>query len=171
MQKNPGRGASQPLFNFTPARRPEQRAATKGALDFLHSNERLAALLPTLSQLASLQSDCERQLPTLFASCRVLQLRDGALQVAVPNAALATRLKQVLPKLQDGLRQKGWPVEAVKLKVQLMPAVPQPPQRPVRHKALSSEAAGAFAELEQTLEDSPRNAGLRDALKALLARR
>ncbi len=167
MQKNPGRH----LPNFTPARRPEQRPNTKGALDFLQSNDRLAALLPTLSQLASLQSDCERLLPTLFANCRVLQLREGALQVAVPNAALATRLKQVLPKLQDGLRQKSWPVDAVKLKVQLMPVVPQAPQRPHIHKALSSNAVGAFTELEQTLEDSPRNAGLRDALKALLARR
>ena len=121
--------------------------------------------------MGQLQADCERLLPTLFASCRVLQLREGALQVAVPNAALATRLKQVLPKLQDGLRQKGWPVDAVRLKVQLMPVVPQAPERPHRHKALSRHAAGAFAELEQTLEDNPRNAGLRDALKALLSRR
>lgn len=167
MQKNPGRNPP----NFTPARRPSQQPNTKGALDFLQSNDRLAALLPTLGQLASLQSDCERLLPTLFANCRVLQLREGALQVAVPNAALATRLKQVLPKLQDGLRQKGWPVEAVKLKVQLMPAVPASPQRPHRHKVLSNNAVGAFAELEQTLEDNPRNSSLRDALKALLSRR
>ena len=167
MQKNPGRFPP----NFTPARRPEQQPNTRGAVDFLQSNDRLAALLPTLSQLASLQSDCERLLPTLFASCRVLQLREGALQVAVPNAALATRLKQVLPKLQEGLRQKGWPVDAVKLKVQLMPAVPASATRPVKHKVLPRNAAGAFAELEQALEDSPRNAGLRDALKALLSRR
>ncbi len=167
MQKNPGRNPP----NFTPARRPSQQPNTKGALDFLQSNDRLAALLPTLGQLANLQSDCERLLPTLFSNCRVLQLREGALQVAVPNAALATRLKQVLPKLQDGLRQKGWPVEAVKLKVQLMPAVPASPQRPHRHKVLSNNAVGAFSELEQTLEDNPRNASLRDALKALLSRR
>ena len=167
MQKNPGRLSP----NFTPARRPEQQPNTRGAVDFLQSNDRLAALLPTLSQLASLQSDCERLLPTLFASCRVLQLREGALQVAVPNAALATQVKQVLPKLQEGLRQKGWPVDAVKLKVQLMPAVPESATRPVKHKVLPRNAAGAFAELEQTLEDSPRNAGLRDALKALLSRR
>ena len=120
----------------------------------------MAALLPTLGQLAQLQTDCERLLPTLFASCRVLQLREGALQVAVPNAALATRLKQVLPKLQEGLRQKGWPVDAVKLKVQLMPAVPQSPQRQQRHKALSNQAVGAFALSEyQYLE-----AGLRKLL-------
>ncbi len=167
MQKNPGGNPP----NFTPARRPSQQPNTKGALDFLQSNDRLAALLPTLGQLANLQSDCERLLPTLFSNCRVLQLREGALQVAVPNAALATRLKQVLPKLQDGLRQKGWPVEAVKLKVQLMPAVPASPQRPHRHKVLSNNAVGAFSELEQTLEDNPRNASLRDALKALLSRR
>ncbi len=171
MQKNPGRSSPHFPPNFIPARRPDQQPKTKGALDFLQSNDRLASLLPTLGQLANLQSDCERLLPTLFANCRVLQIREGALQVAVPNAALATRLKQVLPKLQDGLRQKGWPVDAVKLKVQLMPAVPQAPQRPFRHKALSKNAVGAFAELEQTLDDNPRNAALRDALKALLSRR
>ncbi len=167
MVKNPGKFAP----NFTPARRPEQRPTARGALDFLQTNDRLASLLPTLTQIAGLQADCERQLPTLFASCRVLQLREGALQVAVPNAALATRLKQVLPKLQDKLREKGWPVEAIKLKVQLMPAVPQAPQRERVQRVLPKGAVGAFVELEQALEDSPRNASLREALKHLLAQR
>lgn len=167
MVKNPGKFAP----NFTPARRPDQRPTTRGALDFLQSNDRLASLLPTLTQIAGLQADCERQLPTLFVSCRVLQLREGALQVAVPNAALATRLKQVLPKLQDKLREKGWPVDSIRLKVQLMPAVPVPAQRSHVQRVLPRDAVGAFVELEQSLEDSPRNASLRDALKHLLGRR
>ncbi len=157
--------------NFTPARRPEQAPKAKGALDFLQSNERLAALLPTLEQLASLQSDCERLLPTLFAACRVLQLREGALQVAVPNAALATRLKQVLPKLQDGLQTKGWPVTAVKLKVQLMPVDPaQVTGRQGQGKDLPDGALLSFAALEDALgADDP--SPLRDAVSKLIQRR
>ncbi len=157
--------------NFIPARRPEQTAKTKGALDFLQSNERLAALLPTLEQLASLQSDCERLLPTLFAACRVLQLREGALQVAVPNAALATRLKQVLPKLQDGLQARGWPVAAVKLKVQLMPVDPsQVLARKPQGRDLPDHALASFAALGDALgADNP--SPLRDAVSKLVQRR
>lgn len=169
MQKTPGRNPP----NFTPARRPDQQPNTKGALDFLQSNDRLAALLPTLSQLAHLQTDCERLLPTLFANCRVLQLREGALQVAVPNAALATRLKQVLPKLQDGLRHRGWSVELVKLKLQPLRELPAETRylRTRPGPELSSTAISSFKALMNSLEESPANTSLSAAISKLLDRR
>lgn len=127
----------------------------------------MAGLLPTLEKIAALQTDAERLLPGIFNACRVIQLQEGQLQVAVPNAALATRLRQMLPKLQAGLRDKGWSVEGVRIKVQMMSGENHAPERPAAQAVLSAQAVQAFAELAQTLEASP----LRDALQSLVKRR
>ena len=156
--------------NFKPFRRPEARADAREALDFLQSAEKLGALLPTASRLAQLQQACARLQPQVFAACHVVNLDNGQLQIAVPNAALATRLRQQLPRLVAGLRENGWPVEEIRLKVQVMPErLPAPPaatKRPLPPSALNS-----FADLESSLDSDPRNEALRDALRQLLARR
>ena len=153
--------------NFTPARRPGQAPKTREVFEFLQTSDKLSALLPAARRVGQLQADCEQLLPTLFASCRALQVREGQLQVAVPNAALATRLRQVLPKLQDGLREKGWAIDGIKLKVQPMPAEPQRPVKKLANHELPRNAVNSFAELASTLEDSP----LKIALQALVSRR
>ena len=153
--------------NFTPARRPGQAPKTREVFEFLQSSDKLSALLPAARRVGQLQADCEQLLPTLFANCRALQVREGQLQVAVPNAALATRLRQVLPKLQDGLREKGWAVDGIKLKVQPMPSEPQRPVKKLANHELPRNAVNSFAELANALEDSP----LKNALQALVSRR
>ncbi|MCM0045483.1 MAG: DUF721 domain-containing protein [Burkholderiaceae bacterium] len=159
------------LPNFTPARRPSQKPAAKEAVEFLQGSDRLAGLLPEARRVGQLQAACERLLPTLFANCRALQIRDGQLQVAVPNAALATRLRQVLPKLQQGLREQGWPVEGIRLKVQLLPSEPERPTRRVDARDLPVTAVDSFAQLAESLGQDPRNAALQQALAALVRRR
>jgi hypothetical protein len=152
--------------NFTPMRRTEPRASGRELLEYLRSDDKLGGLLPTVEQVVQLQAACERQLPTLFTSCQVLQLRENTLHISAPNAALATRLRQVLPKLQQGLRENGWGIEQIRLKVQLMPTQPAPPP-PSAPRVLSNEAIASFAALASQIEESP----LRDALQNLLKRR
>lgn len=156
--------------NFTPFRPPKQRPDAREAMDFLQTHDQVGALLPTASRLAQLQSACEKLQPVAFAACRVVNMNNGQLQVAVPNAALATRLRQQLPRLLAGLREKGWPVEDIRLKVQVMPerlpAPPAPAKRPLPGSALQ-----CFAALENSLDTDPRNEGLRNALRTLLQRR
>ncbi len=156
--------------NFTPFRRPEARSNAREAMDFLQSADKLSTLLPTASRLAQLQQACESLQPLVFASCRVVHLDSGQLHVAVPNAALATRLKQQLPRLAASLREKGWPVEDIRLKVQVMPERLPPPPAP-KKRELPDSALASFAELETSLDTDPRNEGLREALRSLLARR
>jgi hypothetical protein len=153
--------------NFTPARRPSNRDTTREASYFLQGDEVMAGLLPTLEKMAALQADAGRILPGVFTTCRVLQLREGQLHIAVPNAALATRIRQMLPKLQAGLREKGWPIDGIRIKVQMMSGEDRLPDRPVVHTAMPTQAVQAFAELAQSLEASP----LRDALQSLVKRR
>lgn len=153
--------------NFTPARRPSNRATTREASSFLQGDEVMAGLLPTLEKMAALQADAGRILPGVFTTCRVLQMREGQLHIAVPNAALATRIRQMLPKLQAGLREKGWPIDGIRIKVQMMSGEDRLPDRPVVQTTMPTQAVQAFAELAQSLEASP----LRDALQSLVKRR
>jgi hypothetical protein len=128
----------------------------------------MAALLPAVTRMAALQKDCAALLPDMFASCEVLQFESGLLAFSIPNAALAAKLKQKLPKLQEALQQRGWQVNAIRLKVQ----VRQPLEKrlPTKQIVLSERAVSALANLGASLEDSPRNAALKTALDVLVKR-
>jgi hypothetical protein len=138
----------------------------KGAADFLRAHDKMAALLPAITRMAALQKDCAATLPAMFAHCAVLQFEDNQLVLAVPNAALVTRMKQQLPKLQDELQVRGWQVNAIRLKVQ----VSKIPSKSTTSSNLElpNLALSAFQELENSLEDSPRNQTLKNALKTML---
>ncbi len=153
--------------NFTPARRPGQAPKTREVFEFLQSSDQLSALLPAARRVGQLQSDCEQLMPMLFANCRALQIRENQLQVAVPNAALSTRLRQVLPQLQTGLREKGWVIDGIKLKVQPMPSEAQRPASKQANHELPKNAVNSFAALASAVDQGP----LRDALMALVSRR
>jgi len=139
--------------------------SAKGAADFLRAHDKMAALLPAVTRMAALQKDCANLLPAMFAHCAVLQFETGQLVLSVPNAALATRLKQQLPKLQEELLQRGWQVSAIRLKVQVgkTPAKSTTSSKTV----LSARAISAFEELGEALDDTPRNQALKNALKAM----
>lgn len=153
--------------NFIPySPRTRSTPTATGALDFLRSHDRMSTILPTLTRLASLQRDCATLLPALFQTCSVLHLDNGQLILATPNAALASRLKQQLPKLQESLLQRGWQVNAIRIKVQ----VARPPEQPpaMVQRSLSKQALASFSELSEALEESPRNQALKAAIAAML---
>lgn len=134
-------------------------------MEFLRAHDKLAALMPLASRMAALQKDCATALPAMFAQCAVLQFEAGQLVIAVPNTALAARLKQQLPKFQDELLRRGWQVTAIRLKVQVA-KVPEKSRTSAKNP-LSSNALTAFEKLNASLDDSPRNQSLKAALSAL----
>lgn len=142
---------------------------TPGASDFLRGATGIAALLPMANKMARLQADCAQALPAMFGQCDILRFEEGNLTLAVANAAIAAKLKQQVPKLQSSLRQRGWQVETVKLKVQMTRVTP--PQHVMRNLELPNAALSAFEELSTTLPDTPQNQTLIAALKAMAARR
>ncbi|HEX8956989.1 MAG TPA: DciA family protein, partial [Burkholderiaceae bacterium] len=126
-------------------------------------------LLPAAARLVALQKDCAAILPTQFAWCSPLAFENGQLTIAIPNAALAAKLKQQLPKLQDNLLKRGWQVIAIRLKVQVVKEVIKPAKTP--HPGLPAGAVAAFARLEESLEKSPQNNSLKKALQNLVQKR
>lgn len=139
--------------------------SAKGAADFLRSHDKMAALMPAITRMAALQKDCAEILPTMFIHCSILQFEAEQLVLSIPNAALATRLKQQCPKLQTLLLQRGWQISAIRLKVQ----VDKTPIKSTTSRQLSlpQQAVSAFDALSKTLEDSPANQALKKALNNL----
>jgi hypothetical protein len=138
------------------------------ALSFLGVHERMAALLPAVKRIAAIQRACAAILPDMFGPCAVLHVNAEQLLLAVPNAAIAARLKQRLPRLQEELQRQGWQVHAIRLKIQMAPTMER--EAPEKTAHLSGNAVSALAELQETLEDTPRNAALRAALAAMVNR-
>ena len=157
-------------YPYSP-RRPSRGGGVRtaqGVTDFLQTHDKLGTLLPTLERLGALEKACATALPAIFETCSVLNLEAGQLVLAAPNAALASKLKQQLPKLQSFLQQHGWQVNAIRIKVQVGKTL----EKSITSKqiALSNRALTAFAALEDALEPSNRNASLKAALQTMLSR-
>jgi hypothetical protein len=144
----------------------ENSKTTKDAAEFLRSHEKMSALLPAASRILRLQRDCAAILPAMFNACHVLKFEEGQIVISAPNSALATKLKQQLPKLQDELIKRGWQVNGIRQKVQFGKFLgPRPPEKRIE---MPAKALSAFSNLDGTLEDSPRNAALKAAVRELI---
>ena len=142
--------------------------SVRGAADFLRANEKMSAILPAATRMAALQKDCAAALPAMFNACAVLQFTSDRLLLSTPNAAVAAKLKQQLPKLQDYLIRRGWQVSAIRLKVQAGTNI-ENSSRP-KQLMLPTQALSALGALDSELENSPRNAALKAAIAAMVGR-
>lgn len=156
--------------SFQPASRLVRTASrtTKNATDFLHTHDKIASLLPTVSHMIALQNDCRAILSAMFDTCNVVHFDSGQLVLSIPNAALATKLKQQLPKLQDELHKRGWQIIAIRLKVQARNISANTTK--IKELALPVQAISSLSALVGTLENSPRNAALKAALNTMVER-
>ena len=143
--------------------------SAKGAADFLRAHDKMAAILPGVTRMVALQKACATALPAMFDACAVLQFDSSQLILSTPNAALASKLKQQLPKLQEALLMQGWQVNSIRLKVQVTRSTPR--MTKIVPPSLPPVATSAFAELGAALPDSPRNAALKAAIETMVRRR
>ena len=90
--------------------------------------------------------------PHLAQSSQVLGLQSGMLSVAVANAAIAAKLRQLVPELIVMLQNRGCEVSGIRVKVQVSFNRSQPVPTP---RKLGKTARDALNELSQTLDDSP----------------
>ncbi|HZW22204.1 DciA family protein [Noviherbaspirillum sp.] len=128
----------------------------------------MAALLPAVRRLGALQAECSAVLPALFDACSVMRFDADQLTIGAPNAALAAKLKQQLPKLQDSLLQRGWQVNAIRIRVQVRKIGETTTRR--KEIEMPNKALAAFENLRDSLDKSPGNQALKEALSTMLKR-
>jgi hypothetical protein len=126
-------------------------------------------LLPTLERLARLQDDLSACLPeTIKRRVKVVSLSDDSLAVAVGSAALATKLRQTVPRIEAGLAARGWKVNAIQIRVQPETNLDNSTSYRKKPKSavVSSQASQSLAALSEQLEDGP----LKQAIAKLAGR-
>ena len=117
-------------------------------------------------RIAAQKVGCAKALPVMFEHCDILQFESGQLVLATPNAALAAKLKQQLPKLQGELERKGWQISGIKLKVQVIKSIA--PIVHTRALVLPEKAMFALEALSTALPASKQNEQLIAALRSLV---
>ncbi|HJV88060.1 MAG TPA: DciA family protein [Noviherbaspirillum sp.] len=167
MVRSPSFISSKQDFKSTRAS-AKNRSTVTGVTDFLRAHDKMAVLLPAVTRINALQKECATILPALFEMCSVIQFEAGHLVLATPNAALATKLKQQLPKLQDGLLKRGWQVNAIRIKVQVSNIAEK--KTPQKQLTLPGKAMSALASLHESLGDTPHNKALKAAISTMLER-
>jgi hypothetical protein len=151
------------------ATRGTARSQTRGAAEFLRAHDKMAAILPGVTRMVALQKACATALPAMFDECAVLQFDGAQIVLSIPNAALAAKLKQQLPKLQEALQLLGWQVNSIRLKVQVAQQIAKPIR--IAPPVLPPSASSAFALLDAALNDEPRNQALKAAIEMLVTRK
>ncbi|RJX31518.1 MAG: hypothetical protein C4516_06660 [Oxalobacter sp.] len=148
---------------------PRSLRGAASVMDSLRANENLASLMPTVARLVAIQKDCVAASPELFGPCSVLRFDSGELVLTAPNAAMASRVKQKSLPLQQALGRVGWEVSAIRCRVQHITGSTQQ-ILPKNKTGLPPKALMAFADLEKSVEKSPRNEALRSAVNRLINR-
>ena len=132
--------------------------------DVLDRTDAFLALRAGVEQVAALQRDLSALLPDYLASnVEPGFIKDGVLALFAAHNALAARLRHLEPRLLADLQQRGWAVDALRIRVRPQPMKEAAPPKQAR---MSPAGASALQELAETLEPSP----LQEALARMAAR-
>ena len=149
--------------------KPNLQDATAPVIDFLRRHDGAAALLPAALRNLRLQQDVLALMPAVLReTCEVAGCEAEIVILRVSSAGAAAKLRQTLPRLRDGLLDRGWQVSSIRVRVQPRTADTQSAVREHKNEAaISSQGLAAFADLRNTLADSP----LKAAVERLIRRR
>jgi hypothetical protein len=150
-------------FSTNSRSRPDPRRP-QAVADVLDRTDAFRALRAGVEQVASLQRDLSALLPDYLASnVEPGFIKDGVLALFAAHNALAARLRHLEPRLLADLQQRGWAVNALKIRVRPQ-AMKEP--APPKQARMSPAGASALQELAETLAPSP----LQEALARMASR-
>jgi len=134
--------------------------------DYINASNRLRPLVTKARRAAGLdQVLLEAAPPSLADCCRVKEVRGGTLVLVAENAAVASKLKQLAPRLLLTYQNLGEKITGIQIEVQVDSAVGgNSHSRAAR--ALTVDSAEELKRLADRLEDSP----LKTALAKLAGR-
>ncbi|MBL8525735.1 MAG: DUF721 domain-containing protein [Betaproteobacteria bacterium] len=126
----------------------------------MRENPALAPIQDRLRQFSRLQQSFADALPPgLNQSCRVATVEGSTLVIAVANGAIATKLKQILPRLLEKIREnKKQEQEVTAITVIVQPDSFRPQVAGVAAPSRDPMPADKLAELTELLGDSPLKA-------------
>jgi len=131
----------------------------------LNGNQELLPLLAKAQALSALQRHFISVTPPHLAQSsqvQVLGLQLGTLSIAVANAAVAAKLRQLAPELAVLMQSRGCEVSGIRVKVQVSFNRLQPKPPPNK---LSKTAQNALDELSRSLNDSPLKLALEKMIR------
>ncbi len=129
----------------------------------LSGNQELRPLLTKAHELKILQDHFIGVAPPYLAqSSQVLSLQLGTLNIAVANATMAAKLRQLAPELATLLQGRGCEISGIRVKVQVSYNRSQPKPAP---RILGKMAQNAINELSQSL---PGDSTLKLALEKMI---
>lgn len=133
--------------------------------DCLKADGGMARLTGHASRLLRLQRVFEAAVPrTLVRGARVANLKLGKLIVHADNAAVAAKLRQIVPTLVDVFRREAAEVTGIDIKVQPR-TVKRPENRQPPRNGIGSQAKQGLTSLAENL---PKDSPLREALQRLV---
>ena len=138
-------------------------------IDFLQRHEGTAALLPAAQRILQLRQDFVALIPaSLRDTCEVSGFNEESVTVRASSAGAAAKLRQTLPRVRDGLLERGWQVNAIRVRVQPGGAASVSTHwEAPSQTAIPASGVAAFESLNEVLEDS----SLKTAVQRLIRRR
>lgn len=133
--------------------------------DYLNADETMARLTVHAGRLLRLQSTFEEVVPAALArTCRIANFRSGVIFIHAENGAVAAKLRQITPSLNDHFRSRGVQVTEIRFKVQPLDVAVQH-KLPAKPAVLGEVGRASIARLASSLPDGP----LRESLGRFMA--
>ena len=146
------------MSRFSSFSRPLGPPRPRPVAEVLGRADAFAALRAGVEQIAALERDLAQILPSYLATgIEPGFIKDGVLTLFAAHNALAARLRHLEPSLLADLQQRGWAVNALRVRIRPQPAKEPPP---IKQARMTAAGADAVRELSETLAPSPWHAAL-----------
>ncbi len=100
--------------------------------------------------------------------CHVVRFQEGELVVAVGNAAMASKLRQLVPSIAAHLHQQSYPI--TKLKIKVMASLAQPIEQQNTPTISTKQILQSCHQAYQTLLDTYPDGPLAETLRKILSK-
>lgn len=145
--------------------RPKRSERNAQVLEWLGTDQHGAGVLETARQLMAAEALIVQVLPVAMARhIKVAQIDRQRMTISVPGAAHAARLRQIAPTLLKHMRDKGWNINEIILRVYAGMPDTEAKKTQRETRPLDAQALQAFAALRRNVRPGP----LADALERLL---
>ena len=146
------------MSRFSPFSRASASGYARPVAELLSRADALAPLRAGVEQMAAMQRDLGALLPDYLAtSVEPGFIKDGKLALFTAHNALAARLRHLEPRLVADLQARGWPLDAVRIRVRPQSVKEAKPSKEAR---MSPAGAEALRALSEELPPSPLQAAL-----------